>query len=219
MSERSPGTGESDRAALEAPIDGRVFFAGEALNPNFGGTVHAAHESGLRAASAVQELPRARVAVIGGGMAGLTAAARLASAGTAVTVFEARDRLGGRILTDRSLGVSVDLGATWIHGPDGNPLTALADQSSSSEVKLTLHSGETEAFDAVIVTVPLGVLKAGALAFEPRLPEAKQVAIQRMGMGILDKLYLRFDKVFWDDVTVILTPENGLPHGCAFRST
>ena len=310
VSRRSPGTGESDRAALEAPIEGRVFFAGEALNPNFHGTVHAAHESGLRAVAAVKESKRARVAVIGAGMAGLTAAARLTEAGKTVTVFEAKNRLGGRILTDRSLGAPVDLGATWIHGPEGNPLTALADQSkmprrktddtiivrgnggselswlgvpswleeifqwtptgakqsevnsqylskvfsryglgysgpdlllpegydkilqalagnyqvrmsspvarvesSGSGVKLTLRGGETEAFDAVIVTVPLGVLKAGTIAFDPPLPAVKQNAIERMGMGVLDKLYVRFDKVFWDDVTIILTPENSLPRG------
>jgi len=37
------------------------------------------------------------VVVVGGGVAGLAAATRLASAGRAVTVLEARSRLGGRV--------------------------------------------------------------------------------------------------------------------------
>ncbi|MBV9553201.1 MAG: FAD-dependent oxidoreductase, partial [Alphaproteobacteria bacterium] len=39
-----------DRARLAAPVDGRLFFAGEATSPNFFSTVHGAYESGLRAA-------------------------------------------------------------------------------------------------------------------------------------------------------------------------
>jgi monoamine oxidase len=39
-----------DRSALAAPVDGRLFFAGEATSPNFFSTVHGAYESGARAA-------------------------------------------------------------------------------------------------------------------------------------------------------------------------
>ena len=52
--------------------------------------------------------------------------------------------------------------------------------------------------DSVVVTVPLGVLKAGTIAFDPPLPVDKLGAIERLGMGLLDKVYLRFDQVFWD---------------------
>lgn len=67
---------------------------------------------------------RERVVVVGAGMAGLVAARLLRDSGLAVTVLEARDRLGGRIWTDHSLGAPVDLGGSWVHGVDGNPLTA-----------------------------------------------------------------------------------------------
>ena len=57
-----------------------------------------------------------RVLVVGGGMAGLTAARMLAKAGTHVLVLEARDRVGGRIRTLREQGEVLELGAEFIHG-------------------------------------------------------------------------------------------------------
>ena len=55
------------------------------------------------------------VAIIGGGIAGLSAARELARHGVLVTVLEAKDRLGGRIHT-RFVGSSpVELGAEFIH--------------------------------------------------------------------------------------------------------
>lgn len=64
--------------------------------------------------------------MIGAGMAGLAAAGRLQDAGAEVTIYEARDRIGGRVWTDWSWGLPLDMGASWIHGLDGNPMTALA---------------------------------------------------------------------------------------------
>jgi monoamine oxidase len=42
-----------DRATLAAPVDGRLFFAGEATSPNFFSTAHGARDSGERAAGEV----------------------------------------------------------------------------------------------------------------------------------------------------------------------
>lgn len=42
-----------DRALLAAPVDGRLFFAGEATSPNFFSTAHGAQETGVRAAGEV----------------------------------------------------------------------------------------------------------------------------------------------------------------------
>ncbi len=64
-----------------------------------------------------------RVLVIGAGMAGLVAARLLHDSGFKVTVLEARERLGGRTWTDDRIGAPVDLGGSWVHGVDGNPLT------------------------------------------------------------------------------------------------
>ncbi len=67
-----------------------------------------------------------RILVIGAGISGLSAARHLQQHGFQVTVLEGRDRLGGRAWTDDTLGVPVDLGASWIHGVTGNPITGLA---------------------------------------------------------------------------------------------
>jgi monoamine oxidase len=46
-----------DRAVLAAPVDGRLFFAGEATSPNFFTTAHGARDSGERAAKEVLASP------------------------------------------------------------------------------------------------------------------------------------------------------------------
>jgi monoamine oxidase len=58
------------------------------------------------------------VIVIGAGAAGLAAAAELGLAGLSVVLLEARDRIGGRIFTQRDpvCNAPVELGAEFIHG-------------------------------------------------------------------------------------------------------
>lgn len=318
---------DGDRQLLAAPIKDRIFFAGEATSSTNPATVQGAVLTGFAAADAIAASTASggTVGIIGAGAAGLAAASRLRDAGYEVTVFEVRDRIGGRVHTDQSLGTPVDLGASWIDGVIGNPLTAIADsidaprvrtdyestviydanggwvpasvwnqpisavnrasrrgltmaeavdaakeglsptaadrfdfvvvatyeheyaadiadlsadalhegdyftghdvtlpegyQSllevlaegvdirleaaasqvalSDDEVQLTVANQEHH-FDRCIVTLPLGVLKAGAVRFEPPLPADKQGAIDRFGMGLLDKVVLEFSEVFWD---------------------
>lgn len=53
------------------------------------------------------------VAVIGAGIAGLTATRALNQAGYRVVCIEARDRIGGRAVSQHVAGMTIDLGATW----------------------------------------------------------------------------------------------------------
>ncbi len=82
---------------------------------------------------------------------------------------------------------------------------------SGDAVQISTTRGRYEA-DVVIVTVPIGVLKAGKIEFSPALPERKQGAIDRMGSGVLNKLYLKFPYAFWEhdaDVLGFSRPERG----------
>lgn len=68
------------------------------------------------ALSASESLPGARIAVVGGGFAGLAAAWYLAQCGVTPTLFEATDRTGGRVLTDYGFvpGKVTEVGAELI---------------------------------------------------------------------------------------------------------
>jgi polyamine oxidase len=268
------------------------------------------------------------VVVVGAGMAGLGAARSLADVGWPVRVIEARDRIGGRVYTNRDWGVPLDMGASWIHGTTDNPLTELAKKahletvptdyfsvnvtvapglppmqydkeawrkfvaeasdevdggtlaaaidaranrrelSEAERLQLALYvnteiaqefaadadqlsattfdegnyttgpqvilprgydnlpralaeglevvmntavtnvvrRGDSvsvragnRSFDgsAAIVTVPLGVLKSGAIAFDPPLPDGHAHAVEALGFGVLSKSYFRFEQRTW----------------------
>jgi monoamine oxidase len=337
------GATSDQRDLLLAPVDDTLLFAGEHTWSPAPSTTHGALESGRAAAQAVIDADVAsKVLVIGAGFAGLGAAQALVAAELDVLVIEARDRVGGRAWTSREWGFPIDLGASWIHGIDDNPIAALADEvgavTSVSDGDRTIlfdadgalvdteemfaaeaiaaellereldgatlgeglaaaldeeeldertrrlvevelhrvaehelsggldelnvdawHEGEaihgdevvlprgygplaerltarlTFAFDqivdrvewgdgvrviagaavfeadAVIVTLPLGVLKAGVVTFDPPLPDEYTAVIDALGVGLLDKVILEFDQPFWpDDVEMIgFTREDG----------
>ena len=81
-----------------------------------------------------------QIIVIGAGIAGITAAKKLQAQGYRVIILEGCDRIGGRIWTDNSLGVPLDLGAAWIHTVDGNPITRLVKQFGIQTVISDLKS-------------------------------------------------------------------------------
>lgn len=290
---------------------------------------------------------RTDVVVIGAGIAGLSAARLLAAAGLGVVVVEARDRIGGRVHTEREGGRVTDRGASWIHGivdspvhdavrafgigtaeftvgsyqPGGRPIAyygpggdRLSDEAAAAFVadltgfdaplaeaisraapgatyaeavdaalagpacagwdaeraervreyhrhraeeqygadaaRLDAHGLDDDAVEGdevvfpdgygrlaerlaegldvrlervatrvrwseagavvetdrgeiaaahAVVTVPIGVLRAGELAFDPPLPDPVAGAISRLEMNAFEKVFLRFPERFWED--------------------
>lgn len=103
------------------------MLAGEYASIDAPATTNGAYASGRRAAERLLDRREPEsVIVIGAGMAGAAAARALADSGVDVVVLEARDRVGGRIHADTSWGAPVEMGAAWIHGTTGNPVTHLA---------------------------------------------------------------------------------------------
>jgi monoamine oxidase len=298
-----------------------------------------------------QALSGRRVIVVGAGVAGLGAARALKNQGAEVVVVEARDRIGGRLATDWSLGPDApfEIGAGWIHGPSpDNPAKQLADAAgcsyfltddysirlydpdgaewdademawvdeewaealwtvdqtldysdkrslaqairdlypsalqepglrwalsaytefskgapiedlsavyhdddkvfdgadvvvangfdtllkpladgldirlgtpvewiwhdSADGTEIGLAGGETIWADYLICTLPMGVLKAGSVEFDPPLPDDHRRRIDGLGFGSVTKLALKFDQPFWDIETQyfgIVTEEKG----------
>jgi polyamine oxidase len=79
---------------------------------------------------------------------------------------------------------------------------------AADHVTVRSADGQAEQGSHVVVTVPLGVLKQGTVAFSPALPPERTAAIGRLGFGAFEKVALRFDEAFWS--------ERGLPHMMLF---
>jgi monoamine oxidase len=77
------------------------------------------------------------------------------------------------------------------------PVTAI-DYSEDFCKVTTKTQGVLEA-DRVIVTVPLGVLQHNSIKFTPSLSAEKTGAINRLGSGIMTKLWIQFPEAFWED--------------------
>lgn len=72
-----------------------------------------------------------------------------------------------------------------------HPVTLLAPG------RVTLANGQVLSADQIVLTVPLGVLQAGKIGFAQPLDPARSAAITGLRMGLLNKPWLRFDRVTW----------------------
>ena len=106
-------------------------------------------------------------------------------------------RGGPDLLIEGGAGRLIDWLARGISVRQGDPVRRVT--RSRRGVQVTLSSGETIRGDGCVVTVPLGVLKAGAVRFEPDLPEGHRRAIGRLGFGLLDKTFLSYGSVWWGE--------------------
>ena len=91
----------------------------------------------------------------------------------------------GPILGHLAMGLDIRL---------GEAVTAISPLSRGVTVTTTLGLHHA---DCAIVTLPLGVLQSGRVQFTEPLHAGRQRAIDGLGMGLLNKCVLRFDRVFW----------------------
>jgi monoamine oxidase len=106
--------------------------------------------------------------------------------------------------------LGVGQGDRWIVGGYGQLLHHLAEgvevrlssviddvNMRGGEVQLTLLDGACQSFDAAIITVPIAVLKAGAINFQPALPDTHQRSLDHLTAGRVEKVALRFERRWW----------------------
>ncbi|MEM7037538.1 MAG: FAD-dependent oxidoreductase, partial [Bacteroidota bacterium] len=91
----------------------------------------------------------------------------------------------GRLLEKMTKGMDIRL----------NQPVRIVSQRNGMVSVMTL--GEDYEADFAICTVPLGVLKQKKIRFEPDLPHVKHNAIKKLGVGLLNKMALKFDKPYW----------------------
>lgn len=84
----------------------------------------------------------------------------------------------------------------------GVPVEVVRWSGAGAEV---VGGAGTESADRVVVAVPLPILQDEVLGFEPPLPEANRAGLDALGMGLLDKLWLRFDEPFWSSEAELWT--------------
>lgn len=125
------------------------------------------------------------IIIIGTGLSGLRAASVLLRyAGVSLTVLEARDRIGGRTHTSstHSWKTPLDLGCSWIHGTEGNPLTPIARETKSVYFELTtcaLHDNEAWLDSKECSTVFDFVLNLGKQAVEYSKAYHNEIPVDR----------------------------------------
>ncbi len=66
-----------------------------------------------------------------------------------------------------------------------------------NQVVVTTTKGKKFKADKILITVPLSILKNGSILFEPPLPAEKLKAAQTIGIDEGMKIFLRFNKIFW----------------------
>ncbi|XP_014236124.1 spermine oxidase-like [Trichogramma pretiosum] len=71
--------------------------------------------------------------------------------------------------------------------------------SNNKPVTITLQNKRIISADCVIITCSLGFLKESQLTFfSPLLPKPHRTAIENLGFGLINKIYLDFDEPWWE---------------------
>ncbi|MCU0758484.1 MAG: FAD-dependent oxidoreductase [Steroidobacteraceae bacterium] len=156
---------------------------------------------------AARRTPGARsdVLVIGGGAAGLAAAARLGAAGCSVRLLEARERAGGRIhtLSLPGMPLPVELGAEFIHGRPASTLGWLRRAGSvdvdTDGARFSLREGRLEPGEDLFAELRRGLaaarprLRHRDLSFDALLEALPRRVLSRRARGFAQMLLEGFD--------------------------
>lgn len=102
--------------------------------------------------------------------------------------------LGGDLTLPQGFAQVVERLAVGVKIKYGETVQNIIHTNNSATVETEKMSYEA---DAVIVTLPLGVLKAGTVSFSPALPEFKQASMSAIKMGLFNKIAMRFEEPFW----------------------
>ena len=137
-----------------------------------------------------------RVAVAGGGYAGMAAAVELAARGAPVTVFEASKQLGGRARRVEHRGAALDNGLHILIGAYRETLRLIrlvnpAHQAALLRFPLEWNIHGEFSFSAPRLPAPLhllgGLLRASGLSFAERIAAARFLAAQRLNGFTLER--------------------------------
>ena len=78
-----------------------------------------------------------------------------------------------------------------------SPVTAIDYSSPTAITVTTAACSSSLTADAVVVSLPIGVLHSGSVRYSPPLPDWKLQSWQGIGSGLYNKVVLRFDSAFW----------------------
>jgi polyamine oxidase len=101
--------------------------------------------------------------------------------------------LGGYVKLVEAMAAGLDVRRDWV-------VDSIA--SGPAGVAVTSRDGRTETGSHVLVTLPLGVLQAGSVRFEPALPDERRAVVDRLTMGQFEKVALHFERPFWADAGI-----------------
>ncbi|KAH8893477.1 FAD/NAD(P)-binding domain-containing protein [Thozetella sp. PMI_491] len=89
------------------------------------------------------------------------------------------------------------LGADIVYGAKVTEIYGKSAGTGNNTVNVIAANSRVFEFDEVVATLPLGWLKKHLRAFVPPLPSRLAKAIQAIGYGCLEKVYISFPKAFW----------------------
>ena len=103
---------------------------------------------------------------------------------------------GGNLVPVGGYGALIDRLATGLDVRLGTKVSRV--EHGGAKAVVVTDRGTFEG-DRAIVTLPLGVLRAGAVAFDPPLEDGHASAVERLVMGTEEKVVFCFPERFWPD--------------------